>query len=313
MAPHVAPFGAPSSFAVRPDVGAHRRSRNMRYLKVRATLALLAGLLSAVAASPLRAEASDPALLKRGEYLLRAGDCVACHTAPGGKPLAGGLIMETPFGIDLDAEHHARQGDRHRQLERRSVLPCHARGDRGQGQVSLSGLSVPLVHQGDARGRPGHQGLSVLARTRKRAAQSRINSAFPFNIRDSPAGVADGLLQAGAPSCPTRPRAPNSTAAPIWSRGLAIAANATTTTACSGRRTGAASCRAARSRAGTRRTSRRTASRASGSWSTEDLVTFLHERLRRRHGVALGPMKETIDNQLAIPVRRRTCTRSRPT
>ena len=33
-----------------------------------------------------------------GEYLARAGDCVACHTARGGEPFAGGLDMKTPFG-----------------------------------------------------------------------------------------------------------------------------------------------------------------------------------------------------------------------
>ena len=27
-----------------------------------------------------------------------AGDCAACHTKPGGKPFAGGLPIETPFG-----------------------------------------------------------------------------------------------------------------------------------------------------------------------------------------------------------------------
>jgi mono/diheme cytochrome c family protein len=34
----------------------------------------------------------------RGEYLMRASDCLACHTAPEGKPFAGGLKVETPFG-----------------------------------------------------------------------------------------------------------------------------------------------------------------------------------------------------------------------
>lgn len=37
-------------------------------------------------------------LLDRGEYLARAGDCVACHTAPGGREFAGGRAMPTPFG-----------------------------------------------------------------------------------------------------------------------------------------------------------------------------------------------------------------------
>ena len=44
------------------------------------------------------AQMSDPALIKQGEYLARAGDCVACHTAKGGKPFAGGLPMQTPIG-----------------------------------------------------------------------------------------------------------------------------------------------------------------------------------------------------------------------
>jgi mono/diheme cytochrome c family protein len=37
-------------------------------------------------------------LIARGEYLARAGDCVACHTDAGGKPFAGGLYMPTPVG-----------------------------------------------------------------------------------------------------------------------------------------------------------------------------------------------------------------------
>ena len=37
-------------------------------------------------------------VITRGEYLARAGDCIACHTAPDGKPFAGGRAMPTPFG-----------------------------------------------------------------------------------------------------------------------------------------------------------------------------------------------------------------------
>lgn len=38
------------------------------------------------------------AQIKRGEYLAHAGDCIACHTKPGGQSFAGGLGMKTPFG-----------------------------------------------------------------------------------------------------------------------------------------------------------------------------------------------------------------------
>ena len=37
-------------------------------------------------------------VINRGEYLARAGDCVACHTTPNGKAFAGGRPMATPFG-----------------------------------------------------------------------------------------------------------------------------------------------------------------------------------------------------------------------
>jgi mono/diheme cytochrome c family protein len=37
-------------------------------------------------------------VIDRGEYLARAGDCIACHTAPAGKPFTGGRAMPTPFG-----------------------------------------------------------------------------------------------------------------------------------------------------------------------------------------------------------------------
>jgi len=36
--------------------------------------------------------------IERGQYLARAGNCVGCHTARGGKPMAGGRRIETPFG-----------------------------------------------------------------------------------------------------------------------------------------------------------------------------------------------------------------------
>ena len=40
----------------------------------------------------------EAARVKRGEYLTKAGDCIACHTTKGGQSFAGGLPLETPFG-----------------------------------------------------------------------------------------------------------------------------------------------------------------------------------------------------------------------
>jgi mono/diheme cytochrome c family protein len=37
--------------------------------------------------------------LRRGQYLVAAGDCMSCHLREGGEPLAGGLGLKTPFGV----------------------------------------------------------------------------------------------------------------------------------------------------------------------------------------------------------------------
>ena len=61
-------------------------------------LAILFGLVLVLLARPAALAAGSPEQIQRGEYLARAGDCVSCHTAPGGVPYAGGLRMRTPFG-----------------------------------------------------------------------------------------------------------------------------------------------------------------------------------------------------------------------
>ncbi|MEB0046058.1 MULTISPECIES: cytochrome c [unclassified Pseudomonas] len=60
--------------------------------------ALSIALFALLASGSIYAANADQNLIKQGEYLARAGDCVACHTAKNGKPFAGGLPMETPIG-----------------------------------------------------------------------------------------------------------------------------------------------------------------------------------------------------------------------
>nr|HET7860550.1 cytochrome c [Caldimonas sp.] len=47
---------------------------------------------------PAGATNAETLVIQKGEYLARAGDCVACHTNPEGKEFAGGRAMPTPFG-----------------------------------------------------------------------------------------------------------------------------------------------------------------------------------------------------------------------
>ena len=53
-----------------------------------------AGLL----VKPLDDSTPNAAQLRRGQYLVAAGDCLSCHLREGGEPFAGGLGLNTPFG-----------------------------------------------------------------------------------------------------------------------------------------------------------------------------------------------------------------------
>jgi mono/diheme cytochrome c family protein len=60
---------------------------------------ILSGLTLAIGLGlAVSAQAADQELVKRGEYVSRAADCMACHTAEGGAPFAGGLPIHSPFG-----------------------------------------------------------------------------------------------------------------------------------------------------------------------------------------------------------------------
>jgi mono/diheme cytochrome c family protein len=88
------------------------RRRNVIAL-VLALVLVLAALAAAVVALNFRGEEKIPdnpppfsptaEQVKRGEYLARAGNCIACHTARGGVAYAGGLAVRTPFGTVMSS------------------------------------------------------------------------------------------------------------------------------------------------------------------------------------------------------------------
>jgi mono/diheme cytochrome c family protein len=62
---------------------------------------LLIVVAATVALSSMASWAAEPKpgnIVAKGQYLTWAGDCVACHTVPGGKAFAGGRSIQTPFG-----------------------------------------------------------------------------------------------------------------------------------------------------------------------------------------------------------------------
>lgn len=86
---------------------ARKHSIATRSIEVLGTLAVVAMLTCGAMMWPglprAVAQASAPVgpdadVIARGQYLARAGDCIACHTVPGARLFGGGRPMATPFG-----------------------------------------------------------------------------------------------------------------------------------------------------------------------------------------------------------------------
>ena len=91
-------------------------------------------------------------LVAKGEYLARAGDCIACHTAPGDKLFAGRRAMLTPFGTlytsNITPDPETGIGN---------WTPDQFYGAMHTGRFPgwrppISGDAVWLLYKGDARG-----------------------------------------------------------------------------------------------------------------------------------------------------------------
>ena len=73
----------------------------MRGLALVAALVLALVLVYQLGERPEETPPPAPASaesIERGHYLVRAANCVSCHTARGGEPYAGGHAIATPFG-----------------------------------------------------------------------------------------------------------------------------------------------------------------------------------------------------------------------
>jgi mono/diheme cytochrome c family protein len=87
-----------STAARRPSQGLRTEPAQEKEDVTRISRGVCCGLLLLFAVSTSRADENVNTPGSPGEYLARAGDCVACHSIPGGKAFAGGLKMGSPLG-----------------------------------------------------------------------------------------------------------------------------------------------------------------------------------------------------------------------
>jgi mono/diheme cytochrome c family protein len=70
----------------------------MKLLRIFTTAALLTTAALGATAAVAQGQLADAALIQRGEYLARAGDCMACHSTTGRQPYSGGLPIVSGLG-----------------------------------------------------------------------------------------------------------------------------------------------------------------------------------------------------------------------
>ena len=113
-------------------------------------------------------------------------------------------------------QHHARQGNRHRQLQRPGFPQRGASRHPPRRRAALSGDAVHVLHLHDRRRRAGDQGLSV-----QPAAGARDGARQHAGVSVQPALGDD----ASGRRCSIRTRAssPTPRRAPEWNRGAYLA------------------------------------------------------------------------------------------
>ncbi|TWI12778.1 c-type cytochrome [Aerolutibacter ruishenii] len=257
-----------------------------------ATLCLLPWLPVA-AREPVR----DPALLERGAYLAAAGDCVACHTKPGGKPFTGGLELATPVGNIVSANiTPSREGGIGAYTEQQfaDALRKGVRADGARLYPAMPYDSYALVTDEDVHALYAYF-MHRVAPVGGAAPSTRLS--FPFNIRASMMVWNLLFLQ-------DKPFAPDPGKDEQWNRGAYLVRGLTHCGTCHTPRNLLMAEDGSRVLAGAPLGSWYAPNITSdptsglGAWSREEIVQYLRNGAVPGKGQASGPMAEAIDHSL---------------
>lgn len=256
--------------------------------------AVVAGLLAS--ASP--AYAADADLIKRGEYLATAGDCIACHTAPAGKPFAGGLAIATPLGkiVSTNITPSKTAGIGNYTLEQ--FADALRRGVRADGQhlyPAMPYTSYVQLNEDDVKALYAYFLQGGVAAVDSKPAATAL--PFPFNIRLSMAAWNLLFLD-------RKPFAPDAGKSAEWNRGAYLALGLAHCSTCHTPRNTLMAEDTSRPLAGaevgTWYAPNISADPVSGigGWSEAEIAEYLRSGRADGKAQAGGPMAEAIDNSL---------------
>jgi len=255
---------------------------------------LLAMLYAATPACA--ADDSSTQLIHKGEYLATAGDCLACHTAPGGKPFAGGLPLPTPLGniISTNITPSKSAGIGNYTLEQ--FTRALRQGIRADGQPVYP--AMPYT----AYARMTDEDIAALYAYFMQAVQpvdarpEETRLPFPFNLRA-------GMMGWNAFFHDPKPYAPNPEKGDLWNRGAYLVQGLAHCSTCHTPRNvfmaERPSLELAGAEVGPWHAPNITADPNSGigGWSDQELIDYMRTGHADK-GQASGPMSEAIDYSL---------------
>ncbi|RZT36710.1 c-type cytochrome [Cupriavidus agavae] len=284
-------------------------SRN-RWKPILIAAAALAAVGAAVAAclmyEPAIAPIQPPApasidreLALRGARVVALGDCAVCHTAPGGKPYAGGLPLSTPFGTlyttNITPDAQTGIGSWSLDAFRRALR----RGIARDGHQLYP--AFPYVHYTRMSDDDIAAAYAFLMRRDPVVAKAPDNDLiFPLNFRQLVAFWNVLFLRPG-------PDAPDPAQSVAWNRGRELVTGLGHCAACHSplNPIGAESWGKALHGGvvdGWEAPSLVRLSRARVPWTEADLVTYLRTGMSARHGAAAGPMLPVTQELATVPL-----------
>ena len=269
-------------------------------MKALAHLALpLAALLLALH-GPAAAQAvgnADSALVQRGQYLATAGDCVACHTAPGGKPMAGGLLLPTPLGAIVATNITPSKTHGIGNYTLAQFNDALRKGVRADGQhlyPAMPYTSYALVTDDDASAMYAYFMQAVAPVD---SAPPATALPFPFNIRLSMAAWNLLFLD-------SKTFSPDASQSVEWNRGAYLARGLAHCSTCHSPRNLMMAEDFSRDLGGGEvgpwHAPNITSDNNSGigGWSEQELVSYMRHGHAANKGQASGPMAEAVDHSL---------------
>ena len=243
------------------------------------------------------AELANADLVKRGEYLARAADCLVCHTTRDGKPYAGGLAFPLPFGTlystNITPDKETGIGD----YSDQDFLNAVQRGIRRDGARLYP--AMPFTSYGYMTDKDALAIKAYLFSLPPVHAANRADTlSFPFNQRWSMVFWSLAFNASGA-------FAPNTAKSPEWNRGAYLAEVLAHCGECHTPRNFAFALDNRRKFAGAVAAGWRafdiTSDKGSGigGWGDDDLAAYLSTGRSLGHGTAAGPMGEAVDQSFS--------------